>query len=136
MGSMAPIPIGTLETAMETCTGCEGWESWGPGEALVLAAILAAIASESAVHLVESGRHPEFRTRDFRRAKAVDHMFFMRFPVDVAFIDAEGKVVRLYHGLRPWRISRVVRRAKAAIELPSGSLARAGVGVGDLLTMS
>jgi uncharacterized protein len=64
------------------------------------------------------------------------HMFFMRFPVDVAFIDADGHVVRMYHGLRPWRMSRVVRRAKAAIELPSGALARAGVGVGDLLTMS
>ena len=42
----------------------------------------------------------------------------------------------MYHGLRPWRMSRVVRRAKAAIELPSGTLAQAGVGVGDLLTMS
>ena len=42
----------------------------------------------------------------------------------------------LYHGLRPWRMSRIVRHAKAAIELPSGALKRAGVGVGDLLTMS
>jgi uncharacterized membrane protein (UPF0127 family) len=64
------------------------------------------------------------------------HMFFMRFPIDVAFVDKDGRVVRLYHGLRPWRMSRVVRRAKAAIELPSGALANAGVGVGDLLTMS
>jgi uncharacterized protein len=64
------------------------------------------------------------------------HMFFMRFPIDVAFIDNDGRVVRLYHGLRPWRMSRVVRRAKAAIELPSGALAQAGVGVGDVLTMS
>jgi uncharacterized membrane protein (UPF0127 family) len=64
------------------------------------------------------------------------HMFFMRFPLDVVFIDADGHVVRMYHGLRPWRVSRVVRKAKAAIELPSGALARAGVGVGDLLTMS
>ena len=64
------------------------------------------------------------------------HMFFMRFPVDVAFIDGEGKVVHMYNALRPWRVSRIVRRAKAAIELPSGALARAGVGVGDLLTMS
>jgi hypothetical protein len=63
-------------------------------------------------------------------------MFFMRFPIDVAFIDKDNRVVRLYHGLRPWRMSRVVRRAKAAIELPSGALAQAGVGVGDLLTMS
>jgi hypothetical protein len=64
------------------------------------------------------------------------HMFFMRFPIDVAFIDKDDRVVRLYHGLRPWRMSRVVRRAKAAIELPNGALAEAGVGVGDLLTMS
>jgi uncharacterized protein len=64
------------------------------------------------------------------------HMFFMRFPIDVAFVDKDFRVVRLYHGLRPWRVSRVVRRAKAAIELPSGALARAGVGVGDTLTMS
>jgi hypothetical protein len=64
------------------------------------------------------------------------HMFFMRFPLDVVFIDGDGHVVRMYHGLRPWRMSRVVRKAKAAIELPSGALLRAGVGVGDLLTMS
>jgi uncharacterized protein len=64
------------------------------------------------------------------------HMFFMRFPIDVAFVDNDGRVVRLYHGLRPWRMSRVVRRAKAAIELPSGALALAGVDVGDVLTMS
>lgn len=64
------------------------------------------------------------------------HMFFMRFPIDVAFVDNDGRVVRLYHGLRPWRMSRVVRQAKAAIELPTGSLARAGVDVGDVLLMS
>ena len=64
------------------------------------------------------------------------HMFFMRFPIDVAFVDKDNRVVRLYHGLRPWRMSRIVRQAKAAIELPSGALAQAGVGVGDLLTMS
>jgi hypothetical protein len=33
-------------------------------------------------------------------------------------------------------MSRVVRQAKAAIELPTGSLARAGVDVGDVLLMS
>jgi uncharacterized membrane protein (UPF0127 family) len=64
------------------------------------------------------------------------HMFFMRFPIDVAFIDNDLRVVRVYHGLRPWRMSRVVRRAKAAIELPSGALALAGVNVGDVLTLS
>jgi uncharacterized membrane protein (UPF0127 family) len=64
------------------------------------------------------------------------HMFFMRFPIDVAFIDNDLRVVRMYHGLRPWRMSRVVRRAKAAIELPSGALVHAGVNLGDVLTLS
>ena len=63
------------------------------------------------------------------------HMFFMRFPVDVVFVDNDGMVVRMYHSLRPWRISRVVRRAKACIELPAGTLAAAGVKVGDRLSL-
>jgi len=63
------------------------------------------------------------------------HMFFMRFPLDVAFVDNDGRVVRAYHGIRPWRISRVVRGAKGAIELPAGALAAAGVASGSVLRM-
>jgi uncharacterized membrane protein (UPF0127 family) len=63
------------------------------------------------------------------------HMFFMRFPLDVAFVDRDGRVVRLYHGIRPWRVSRIVRGAAAAIELPAGALAAAGVNTGSVLRM-
>ncbi len=59
------------------------------------------------------------------------HMFFMRFPIDAAFLDREGRVLRVYAGLKPWRISSVVRHAKAVVELPAGTLAAAGVGAGD-----
>jgi uncharacterized membrane protein (UPF0127 family) len=61
------------------------------------------------------------------------HMFFMRFPLDVAFLDGEGRVLRLYHGIRPWRVSRIVVGAKAAVELPAGALAAAGVERGTRL---
>lgn len=61
------------------------------------------------------------------------HMFFMRFPLDVAFLDSEGRVVRQYRGIRPWRVSRFVRKAKTAVELPVGSLAAAKVEVGERL---
>jgi uncharacterized protein len=64
------------------------------------------------------------------------HMFFMRIPVDAVFVDKDGVVVRIYASLRPWRITRVVRKAKACIELPAGTLAAAGVQVGDCLTLS
>jgi uncharacterized membrane protein (UPF0127 family) len=63
------------------------------------------------------------------------HMHFMRFPLDVAFLDAEGRVVRAYHGIRPWRISRIVRGARSALELPAGTLAAAGVERGTVLRL-
>ena len=63
------------------------------------------------------------------------HMFFMRFPLDVAFLDREGTVLRVYHGIRPWRVSRIVRRARTAIELPAGTLAAAQVERGTVLRL-
>lgn len=59
------------------------------------------------------------------------HTWFMRMPIDVAFLDAEHRVVGLSHGLAPWRISPVVWSARCVIELPSGTLQQAGVRVGD-----
>lgn len=61
------------------------------------------------------------------------HMFFMRFPLDVAFLDRDGVVVRIYPGIRPWRATRLVRRARIAVELPAGALAAAGISTGDVL---
>jgi uncharacterized membrane protein (UPF0127 family) len=63
------------------------------------------------------------------------HMFFMRIPLDAVFLDKDGVVVRMYPSLRPWRVTRVVGKAKACIELPAGTLAAAGVRVGDRLTL-
>jgi len=64
------------------------------------------------------------------------HMFFMRIPLDVAFLDGEGRVLRAYHGIRPWRVSRIVRGAKAAIELPAGTLRAAEIEKGSVLRLA
>lgn len=64
------------------------------------------------------------------------HMFFMRYPLDVLFTDAQGKVLFLYKGIKPWRMGRVVRGAKQAIELPEGSIDRTQTEIGDLLRIS
>ena len=64
------------------------------------------------------------------------HMFFMRFPIDVAFVDRQGAVVRVCHAIRPWRMTWIVRRARAAVELPAGTLTRHGVAVGDVLRLA
>lgn len=63
------------------------------------------------------------------------HMFFMRFPLDVLFVDGEGKVVRVVDGIRPWRATSLVRHAKAAIELPGGTARAAGVSLGTVVRM-
>jgi len=63
------------------------------------------------------------------------HMFFMRFPLDVVFVDGEGRVVRILAGIRPWRASGIVRGARAAIELPGGTAERAGLTPGTVVRM-
>ena len=60
------------------------------------------------------------------------HMFFMRIPVDVVFLDREERIVKIARGLRPWRVA-AARRARTTIELAAG--AAAGVDVGDVLTI-
>jgi uncharacterized protein len=60
------------------------------------------------------------------------HMFFMRFPIDVVFLSRDRTVVAVRHQLRPWRYAGA-RRAVAALELPAGRAAEAGVEPGDVL---
>ena len=33
------------------------------------------------------------------------HTAFMHYPIDVVYLDAEGSIVKVVHGLRPWRVS-------------------------------
>ncbi|HLD40830.1 MAG TPA: DUF192 domain-containing protein, partial [Candidatus Omnitrophota bacterium] len=34
------------------------------------------------------------------------HTFFMRFPIDVVFLDRYDLIIKVYHSLSPWRLSR------------------------------
>ena len=64
------------------------------------------------------------------------HMFGMRYPIDVAFLDRAGKVVGICHRLAPGARSPFVRAARSALELPAGTLEAAGITEGDTLTLS
>jgi hypothetical protein len=63
------------------------------------------------------------------------HTFFMPFPIDVAFVDRQGRVLRRLDALRPWRATRLHARARACVELAAGTLARAGVTEGSRLAL-
>ena len=60
------------------------------------------------------------------------HTAFMRFAIDVVFLDADLTVVKIANSLRPWRTA-FRRRAHQALELPAGECERLGIGVGDRL---
>jgi uncharacterized membrane protein (UPF0127 family) len=49
------------------------------------------------------------------------HTFFMRFPIDVAFVARDGRVVKTVEGLGAWRVA-MSPRAFATIEFPAGVL--------------
>jgi uncharacterized membrane protein (UPF0127 family) len=60
------------------------------------------------------------------------HTAFMRFPIDVLFLDHENRVVKIAANLAPWRAAGA-RKAAAAAELRAGEAERRGVRVGDRL---
>jgi uncharacterized membrane protein (UPF0127 family) len=62
------------------------------------------------------------------------HTFFMRFPIDVAFVTRDGRVVKTCSSVRPWRIA-VALRAFAVVELPPGTLTRWDTVPGDRLVV-
>ncbi len=66
-----------------------------------------------------------------RPARSV-HTFGMRFAIDVAHLDGEGRVLHLTT-MKPNRLGAFVRRANSVIETEAGALSRWGVSVGDLL---
>ena len=60
------------------------------------------------------------------------HTFFMRFPIDVVFLDQEQRVVGIEAAVPPWRTASR-RGAKAVVELAAGECERRGLRVGDRL---
>ena len=62
------------------------------------------------------------------------HTWFMRFDIDVAFVAKDGRVVKMRHRLKPWRMSGAIR-GFAVIELPAGALAAADTSTNDFLSL-
>ncbi|NSW83225.1 MAG: DUF192 domain-containing protein [Syntrophothermus sp.] len=80
------------------------------------------------------------KTAEFGEALLLDpcrsvHTFWMRFPIDVVFVSADGLVVHVIEKMEPFRFSPVVRRAKLVIELPPGVVSRTGTRAGDRLML-
>lgn len=60
------------------------------------------------------------------------HTCFMRYAIDVVFIDKEGRVLKLVERLAPWRAA-ACWRAHAAIELAAGQARAQGIEQGGTI---
>ena len=68
------------------------------------------------------------------RPAASVHTAFMRFPIDVVFVDGAGRVLDIAHSVRPWR-AVACRGAKAVVELAAGECSRRDLETGDELVL-
>ena len=68
----------------------------------------------------------------FPRTSSV-HTHFMRFPIDVVFLDPEGRVRSIRPELAPWRFASC-RGAGSVLELAAGAAARLGLAEGDVVS--
>jgi uncharacterized membrane protein (UPF0127 family) len=60
------------------------------------------------------------------------HSFFMKFTIDVLYLDRKHKVKKVRAAMVPWRASACLT-AHSVLELPAGTIARTGTQAGDQL---
>ena len=61
------------------------------------------------------------------------HTHFMRFRIDVVFLDDERRIVAIRPALRPWRMAGA-KGARSVLELRAGECERVGLAEGDVLS--
>jgi uncharacterized membrane protein (UPF0127 family) len=60
------------------------------------------------------------------------HTFFMRFAIDLVYLDRTKRVRKVRHAVPPWRLSGCLA-AYSVLELPSGAAAESGTQPRDQL---
>ena len=60
------------------------------------------------------------------------HSFFMKFTIDVLYLDRQYRVKRIRPEMVPWRVSACLT-AHSVLELPAGTIVRTGTQAGDQL---
>lgn len=54
----------------------------------------------------------------FKNCKSV-HTFFIRFDLDIIYLDKENKVIKIIKQLKPFRVAMCVKNAVSILEIPS-----------------
>lgn len=60
---------------------------------------------------------------------------FMRYPIDLVFLDRSSRVTRVVHAMKPWRMVLSGGGGHDCLELPAGAAASSGTEKGDQLEL-
>lgn len=63
------------------------------------------------------------------------HMWFMRFPIDVIFLDQNLRVIKAVSNLKPWQLAIAPRRTHCVLEAAAGKIRQVNLSSGDQLTL-
>lgn len=75
---------------------------------------------------------PEGETLWIERCNSI-HTWFMKFAIDVVFVDEEMVVRKVCENVGPWRVTMPAIRASSVFEMAAGTLRRNKVEIGDQL---
>ena len=64
------------------------------------------------------------------------HTWGMSFPIDIAAIGIEDRVVGLWRSVGPWRLRGVSLKTRSVLELDPGAIDRSRTAVGDQLRLT
>ncbi len=102
------------------------------GRTLIARCGIAENAAERARGLLAHERLSVDEALWFPRCTSI-HTFFMRFPIDVAFLDRRGRVIALYHSLPAWRHTwiHLFALGGGTLEASAGLFKRNGIEKGE-----
>lgn len=60
------------------------------------------------------------------------HTFFMRYSLDILFLDKDFKIVKAIYGLAPWRMTWIYFKSRHVLEMKAGTM-KVGMNAGDKL---
>lgn len=63
------------------------------------------------------------------------HTFFMRFAIDVIFIDKNKRIVKAVSCLKPYHISRIYWRSDFVVEACAGTISSSNTQEGDIVSI-
>lgn len=78
--------------------------------------------------------------RDLKRGEALIinncnsvHTMFMRFPIDIIFLDKDNRAFKVIKGLKPYRITGIFPASCYVVELPAGTLQESCTAPSDII---